>query len=92
MKISIFKVVPIVIRLLISQVQACKSTHPQGWYLKVKRAGDEAKAKEEAARAKEKELSYKLLEDKEQNPVSLIIQEEEKVLKMMESGESSRLR
>ena len=53
----------------------------------MKRAEAEAKAKEEAARAKEKELSCKLLEEKEQNPVSLIIQEEEKVLKMMEDQE-----
>ena len=73
MKILIFKILPIVIGLLLSQVQACKSTHPRGWYLKVKRAEAEAKAKEEAARAKEKELSHKLLEEKEQNPVSLII-------------------
>ena len=53
----------------------------------MKRAEAEAKAKEEAARAKEKELSRKLLEEKEQNPVSLIIQEEEKVLEMMEDQE-----
>ena len=53
----------------------------------MKRAEAEAKAKEEAARVKEKELSCKLLEEKEQNPVSLIIQEEEKVLKMMEDQE-----
>ena len=87
MKISIFKVVLIVIRLLLSQVQAFKSTHPPGWYIKVKKAEYEAKAKEEAARAKEKELSRKLLEEMEQNPVSLIIQEEEKVLEMMEDQE-----
>ena len=87
MKILIFKILPIVIGLLLSQVQACKSTHPQGWYIQVKKAEFEAKAKEEAARAKEKELSCKLLEEKEQNPVSLIIQEEEKVLEMMEDQE-----
>ena len=64
MKILIFKVLPIVIGLLLSQVQACKSTHPRGCYLKVKKAKAEAKAKKEAARAKEKELSRKLLEEK----------------------------
>ena len=53
----------------------------------MKRAEAEAKVKEEEARAKEKELSRKLLEEKEYNPVSLIIQEEEKVLKMMEDQE-----
>ena len=88
MKISSFKIVPIVIGLLLSQVQACKSTNPRGWYIKVKKAEYEAKVKElEAARAKKKELSCKLLEEKEQNPVSLIIQEEEKVLEMMEDQE-----
>ena len=85
MKISIFKVVPIVIGLLLSHVQACKSTHPKGWYVKVKKAEYEAKVKElEAAKAKEKELSCKLLEEREQNPVPSIIEEEEKVLEMME--------
>ena len=88
MKISIFKIIPIVIGLLLSQVQACKSTNPRGWYVKVKKAEYEAKVKElEAARAKEKELSHKLLEEREQNPVSPIIQEEEKVLEMMENQE-----
>ena len=87
MKILIFKVLPIVIGLLLGQVQACKSTHPQGWYLKVKKAEAEAKAKEEAIKAKEKERSQKLLEEKEQNPISLVIQEEEKVLEMIEDQE-----
>ena len=54
----------------------------------MKKAKYEAKVKElEAARAKEKELSHKLLEEREQNPVSPIIQEEEKVLEMMENQE-----
>ena len=65
----------------LSKVQACKSTHPPGWYLKVKKAEAEAKAKEEAIRAKDKERSQKLIEEKEQNPISLVIQEEEKFLK-----------
>ena len=55
MKISSFRIIPIVIGLLLSQVQACKSTHPRGWYVKVKKAEYEAKVKElEAARAKVK--------------------------------------
>ena len=69
-------------------MQASKSTNPIGWYVKVKKAEYEAKVKElEAARAEEKELSHKLLEEREQNPVSPIIQEEEKVLEMMEDQE-----
>ena len=88
MKISIFKIVQIVIGLLLVQVQACKSTNPRGWYVKVKKAEYEAKVKElEAARAKEKELSCKLLEEREQNPVSPIIEGEDKVLEMMEDQE-----
>ena len=63
-----------------------KSTHPKGWYVKVNRADYEANVKElEAAKAKEKELSCKLLEEREQNPVSSVIEEEEKVLEMMEN-------
>ena len=86
MKISIFKVVPIVIGLLLSQVQACKSSNQKGWYVKVKKAEYKAKVKElEAAKSKENELSHKLLEEREQNPISPIIQEEEKVLEMMET-------
>ena len=54
----------------------------------MKKAEYDAKVKElEAARAKEKELSHKLLEEREQNPVSPTIQEEEKVLEMMENHE-----
>ena len=37
-----------------------------------------------AAKAKEKELSQKLLEEREQNSISSEIQEEEKILEMME--------
>ena len=88
MKISSFRIIPIVIGLLLSQVQACKSSNQKGWYVKVKKAEYEAKVKElEAAKAKEKELSHKLLEEREQNPISPIIQEEEKVLEMMENQE-----
>ncbi len=54
----------------------------------MKKAEYEAKVKElEAAKAKEKKLSCMLLEEREQNPISPIIQEEEKVLKMMENQE-----
>ena len=86
MKISIFRVIPIISGILLSHIQACKSTHPKGWYVKVKKAEYEAKVKEfKAAKAKEKELSRKLLEEREQNPVSSIIEEEEKVLQMMKT-------
>ena len=84
MKISNFRIIPIVIGLLLCQVQACKSSNKKGWYVKEFKA----KVKElEAAKAKEKELSHKLLEEREQNPISPIIQEEERVLEMMENQE-----
>ena len=54
----------------------------------MKKTEYKAKVKElEAAKAKEKELSRKLLEEREQNPISPIIQEEEKVLEMIENQE-----
>ena len=53
----------------------------------MKRGEAEALAKEEAIKAKEKEYSQKLLEEKEQNPTLLVIQEEEKVLEIMEYQE-----
>ena len=85
MKISNFKIIPILIGLLLYQVQACKSSKKKGWYVKVDKAEYEEKLKElEEAKAKEKELSQKLLEEKEQNPISTVIQEEEKILEMME--------
>ena len=88
MKISNFRIIPIVIGLLLCQVQACKSSNKKGWYVKVNKAEYEAKVKElEAAKAKEKELSCKLLEEREQNPISPVIQEEEKFLEMMENQE-----
>merc|ERR1712243_329700 len=40
-----------------------------------------------AAIDKEKELSQKLLKEREQNPISPVIQEEEKILEMMEKQE-----
>ena len=54
MNILSFKVLPIVIGLLQSQMQAGKSTHPWWWYLKVKKTETEALAKEEAIKAKER--------------------------------------
>ena len=88
MKISNFRIIPIVIGLLLYQVQACKSSNKKGWYVKINKAEYEAKVKElEAVKAKEKELSQKLLEEREQNPISPVIQEEEKILEMMEKQE-----
>ena len=59
------KIVPIVIGLLLNQVQACKSTNQKGWYVKVKKTEYKAKVKElEVAKAKEKKLSHKLLEER----------------------------
>ena len=88
MKISNFKIIPILIRLLLCQVQACKSSNKKGWYVIINKAKYEAKVKElEAAKAKEKELSQKVLEEREQNPISPVIQEEEKILEMMEKQE-----
>ena len=56
--------------------------------VKINKARYEEKIKElEEAKAKEKELSQKLLEEREQNPISPVIQEEEKILEMMEKQE-----
>ena len=85
MSISNFRIIPIVIGLLLCQLQACKISKKKGWYVKTNKAEYEEKIKElEAAKAKEKELSQKLLEEREQNPISPVIQEEEKILKMIE--------
>ena len=65
MKISNFKIIPILIGLLLCQVQACKSSKKKGWYVKINKVEYEEKIKElEEAKAKEKELSQKLLEEK----------------------------
>ena len=88
MKMSNFKIILILIGLLLCQVQACKSSKKKGWYVKINKAEYEEKIKElEEAKAKEKELSQKLLEEREQNPISPVIQEEEKILEMMEKQE-----
>ncbi len=84
MKSLLTKSLPIIIGLLLNQIQACKSTNPRGWYLKVKKAEAEALEKKLANQAKELEHAQKLLEEKEQNPKSLVIQEEKKILEMME--------
>ena len=47
----------------------------------------EALTKKQESQAKELELVQKLLEEREQNPTSPVIQEEEKILEMMEDQE-----
>ena len=85
MRIPISRAVPIIVGILLSCTQACKSTQPKGWYLKVRKAEYEAKVKElEAAKVREKELSSKLLEERGQNLVPSIIEQDEKVLEIMD--------
>ena len=63
MKISNLKIIPILIGLLLCQVQACKSSKKKGWYVKISKAYYEEKVKElDEAKAKEKELPQKLQE------------------------------
>ena len=83
MKISNFKIIPILIGLLLCQVQACKSSTKKGYVqINQKEYKEQIKGLIEAVH-REKELSQKLLEEREQNPISSVIQEEEKVLEMM---------
>ena len=89
MKSLLIKTLSIIIGLLLSRIQACKSTNPQGWYLKVKKSEFEALAKKQASQAKELEQAQKLLEEREQNPTLSVIQEEEKILEMMEDQKIS---
>ena len=85
MRIPVSRVVPIFIWILLSYAQACKSSHPRGWYLKVRKAEYEAKLKElKKAKEREKESSNKLLEQREQNLVPSIVEQGENVLEMME--------
>ena len=85
MKIPISRAVPLIIGILLSCAQACKSSCPRGWYLKVRKADYETKLKElKEAKETEKGLSKQLLEQKEQNPVLSVIEQEEKLLEMME--------
>ena len=88
MKIPKFEVIPILIGLLLCQAQACQSSKKKGWYLKIYKADYEEQLKElDEAKAKEKELSQKLQEEKDRNNISAIIQEEERILEMMERQE-----
>ena len=67
MKIPVSRAVPLIVGILLSCAQACKSSRPRGWYLKVKKADYEAKLKKlKEAKEREKELSYQLLEQREQ--------------------------
>ena len=85
MKILFTRAIPLIIGILLSCAQACKSSHPRGWYLKVRKADYEAKLKElKEAKERERELSRQLLEQREQNPESSVIEQEENVLRMME--------
>ena len=84
MKSLLIKILLIILGLLLNQIQSCKSTNPWGWYLKVKKEEFKAFWKKQACQAKELERAQKLLEEREQNPTSLVIQEEEKVIEMME--------
>ena len=77
------KILPLMIGLLLNQVQACKSSKPRGWYKKVyqnqKKDRQDAllKAKEEN-KTKTEEHSQSLKEKREQDPSGLSIEEKEK--------------
>ena len=88
MKIPKFEVIQILVGLLACQAQACQSSRKKGWYVKIYKADYEEQLKElYEAKAKEKELSQKLQEEKDRNNISAIIQEEERILEMMERQE-----
>ena len=53
----------------------------------MKKSEFEALTKKQASQAKELEQAQKLLEEREQNPTLSVIQEEEKILEMMEDQE-----
>ena len=76
----------IIIGLLLNQLQACKSSNPRGWYLKVKKSEYEALKQKQESQAKELKQAQKLLKEREQNPTS-VIEEEEKILEIMEDQE-----
>ena len=85
MKIPISRTVPLIIGILLSCTQACKSSRPRGLYLKVRKVDYKAKLKElKEAKEKEKELSNQLLEQRKQNPVPSVVEQEEKVLEIIE--------
>ena len=84
MKILFTRAIPLIIGILLSCAQACKSSRPRGWYLKVRKADYEAKLKElKEAKERERELSRQLLEQREQNQESSVIEQEENVLRMI---------
>ena len=85
MKTPLSRAIPLTIKILLSCAQACKSSRPRDWYLKGRKADYETKLKElKEAKEIEKGLSKQLLEQKEQNPVLSVIEQEEKILEMME--------
>ena len=85
MKIPRFEIIPILIGLLACQAHACQSSRKKGWYVKVYKADYEEQLKElDEAKTKEKELSQNLKKEKDQNNISAMIQEEERILEMME--------
>ena len=87
MKIPKFEVIPILIGLLLCQVQACKSSTKKGYVqINQKEYEEQIQGLIEAVH-KEKELNDKLLEEREQNPISPVIQEEEMIFDMMEKQE-----
>ena len=86
MKSLLIRTLPIIIGLLLNQLQACKSSNPCGWYLNVKKSEYEVLKQKQECQAKELEQAQKLLEEREQNPTS-VIEEEEKILEMMEDRE-----
>ena len=87
MKISNFEVIPILIGLLLCQVQACKSSTKKGYVqINQKEYEEQIQGLIEAVH-REKVLSDKLLEEREQNPISSVIQEEEMIFDMMERQE-----
>ena len=84
MKIPFSRAIPLIIGILLSCAQACKSSRPRSWYLKVRKADYEAKLKElKEAKERERELSRQLLKQREQNPESSVMEQEEKVQRMM---------
>ena len=87
MKISNFKVIRILIGLLLCHVQACKSSTKKGYVqINQKEYEEQIQGLIEVVH-REKVLSDKLLEEREQNPISSVIQGEEMVLEIMERQE-----
>ena len=53
MKSRLISILPIIIRLLLNQLQACQSSNPRGWYLKVKKSEYEALKQKQESQSKE---------------------------------------